>query len=281
MVEYAIVIVGALVSILLAATSYAAMEYYKRLRSAQKEYEKAREIIEDIVLSFNRELRREAEKIESVAVNVENATIKADTSLRFAENFDRRIEPLENQILHLSNQIETMNSSVSEISENNSQTIEKLSNIDLTSISNINNLDSKMREIEASHETLKNKITGLEARIEEQVQKLSEIPEIKSDPGLAVMSIPVMPIKRDKAMASLTETEVAVLEFLSAQGPKTAPEIKEKVGLSREHTARLMKKLYEEGYLERETGRLPFKYSVKKEMEKLLKKPEFPQQTSQ
>lgn len=37
-----------------------------------------------------------------------------------------------------------------------------------------------------------------------------------------------------------------------------------------------MKKLYEEGYVERETEKLPFKYSVKKEMEKLMKKPETP-----
>jgi hypothetical protein len=35
-----------------------------------------------------------------------------------------------------------------------------------------------------------------------------------------------------------------------------------------------MKKLYEEGYLDREAGRIPFKYSVKKEMESLLKKTE-------
>jgi hypothetical protein len=35
-----------------------------------------------------------------------------------------------------------------------------------------------------------------------------------------------------------------------------------------------MKKLYEEGYLERETGKTPFRYSAKKEMEKVLKKPE-------
>jgi DNA-binding Lrp family transcriptional regulator len=75
-------------------------------------------------------------------------------------------------------------------------------------------------------------------------------------------------------MAALTDTELAVLEMLSAEGPKTAPEIKQRVQHSREHTARLMKKLYEEGYLERETGKIPFKYSVKKEMEKLLKKAE-------
>jgi chromosome segregation ATPase len=279
MVDMAIVIIGTLVSILLAATSYAALEYYRRLRNAQKEYEKARDIIEDIVLSFNRELRREAERIEAVAANVENANVKADTSLRYAENFDRRLEPLENQILHISNQIDTVNASVSEITESNNKTIEKLSTIDVNVINNITNLDTKVRDIETLQEVLKNKISGIETRLEEQAQKLTAVPEVKTDPSLAAMSIPVMPIKRDKAMASLTETEVAVLEFLSIEGSKTAPEIKERVGLSREHTARLMKKLYEEGYLERETGKLPFKYSVKKEMEKLLRKTEPPTAT--
>ncbi len=91
-------------------------------------------------------------------------------------------------------------------------------------------------------------------------------PETKSEP--------VISIRRDKAMAPLTDTEIAVLEMLAAEGPKTAPEIKERVHLSREHTARLMKKLYEGGYLERETNKIPFKYSVKKEMETLLRKPE-------
>ena len=81
-------------------------------------------------------------------------------------------------------------------------------------------------------------------------------------------------IKRDKAMAALTDTEIAVLEMLSKEGAKTAPEIKERVHLSREHTARLMKKLYEEGYLEREAGKIPFKYSIKKEMDSLMQKAE-------
>jgi len=89
-----------------------------------------------------------------------------------------------------------------------------------------------------------------------------------------VRSETVIPIRRDKAIAALTDTELAVLEMLSTEGPKTAPEIKERVKLSREHTARLMKKLYEEGYLERETGKIPFKYRVKEEMGKLLKKTE-------
>jgi DNA-binding MarR family transcriptional regulator len=265
-----IIFVGALVTILVVATSYAAVEYYRQLRRAQKEYEKARDMVEDIVLSFNRELRREAERIERVASTVENASAKADAGLRMAESFDRKLEPIENQIHLISNQVDLVNAS----SQNNAKFIENLSTLDLTAIGTI---DIKVKNIEASQESLKSKITALEVRLEEQVQKLSTIPELKNEFGLA--STPVMPIKRDKAMAYLTETEVAVLEYLSAEGPKTAPEIKEKVRLSREHTARLMKKLYEEGYLERETGKLPFKYSVKKEMEKLLRKPDPPMTT--
>ena len=102
--------------------------------------------------------------------------------------------------------------------------------------------------------------------MDEQLQKAMAIPEVRS--------VPVIPIKRDKAMAALTDTELTVLEMLFMEGPKTAPEIKERVQLSREHTARLMKKLYEKGYLERETGKIPFKYSLKKEMEKILEKTE-------
>jgi DNA-binding MarR family transcriptional regulator len=120
--------------------------------------------------------------------------------------------------------------------------------------------------MEVSHEKLKSQV----ATLDEQMQKLSALPELTGEP--------VITIRRDKAMAALTDTEVAVLELLSTEGSKTAPEIKERVRLSREHTARLMKKLYEEGYLERETAKIPFKYSVKKEMERLLKKQE-PTQT--
>jgi DNA-binding MarR family transcriptional regulator len=75
-------------------------------------------------------------------------------------------------------------------------------------------------------------------------------------------------------LAQLTETELLVLEFLSTEGEKTAPEIKDKVKLSREHTARLMKKLYEKGYLERSSNKIPFTYRLKEEMQRFLNKPE-------
>ena len=84
----------------------------------------------------------------------------------------------------------------------------------------------------------------------------------------------MIPIKREKALSPLTETELIVLETLAIEGFKTTSDIRNKIKLSREHTARLMKKLYEKGYLERETGKIPFRYSIKTEMKKFLAKAE-------
>jgi len=131
----------------------------------------------------------------------------------------------------------------------------------------LSGLEAKLKDIEAIQETMRNRITGFE----EQIQKLPVTPSQEAEKELM---LPLIPIKRDKALAALTDTEITVLEMLSKEGAKTAPEIKERVSLSREHTARLMKKLYEEGYLEREVDKIPFKYSIKKEMENLMQKVE-------
>jgi hypothetical protein len=232
-IEFLLILVG----VLLAATVGAALEYYRQVRKAQREYEKAKEAVEDIILSFNRELKREAGKLEIMAFKVEGSASKADTSLKRIDAIEKKIAPLEGQ--------------VNAISENNASILARLTDVDV-----------KTRDVRAAQETLKTEITALD----EQVQKFLTGPEVRGEA--------VIPIKRDKAMAALTETELTVLEMLSTEGLKTAPEVKDRVQLSREHTARLMKKLYEEGYLERETGKIPFKYSVKKEMEKLLKKTE-------
>jgi hypothetical protein len=254
-IDILLVAIAGLLAVLFGVTVYAVFEYRNRLRRAQMEYEKARDSVEDIVLSFNRELRREAERIEAVDYKVEGAAARADAGLRHAETIEKSLVPLETQIGQLSTRIADLGAN----SEVNTQTLEKISGV-----------EAKVHELEASHEVMKIKLSS----IEEEIQKLSTAPECRSD--VTLHPLPTIPLRRDKALASLTETEIAVLEFLSTEGPKTAPEIKEKVKLSREHTARLMKRLYEEGYLERETGKLPFRYSVKSELEKLLKKPEQP-----
>ena len=227
-----------------AATAVISIEYYTQLRKAQKEYEKAKNVVSDVVFSFHRELKREAEQLDQIAFKIEGNFARSDESLKKAESVEKRLPPMEEQVNAISQSLRQASTGMLE---------------------GLTGLDTKIKEIEQTQQSVNARISEFEV----QIQKLKEIPEIQVE-----APTPVIPIKRDKAMAALTETEIQVLEMLAAEGPKTAPEIKERVQLSREHTARLMKKLYEEGYLEREAGKIPFKYSIKAEMEKLLKKTE-------
>ncbi|MGQ9624714.1 MAG: MarR family transcriptional regulator [Candidatus Bathycorpusculaceae bacterium] len=226
-----------LVAVLFATTFGAAVEYYRQLRRVQREYTKAKEVVEDIVLSFNRQLNREGEKLETLAFKAEALSSKSERALNKAEEVEKRVYSLEGKVEPLLGSGRELPAKVEE-------------------------LDKKVRDAVASHEILVTKVSALEG----DLRQLSKVPEIRVEAAI--------PIKREKALAPLTETEVAVLRMLALEGSKTAPEIKERIRLSREHTARLMKKLYEEGYLERDTGKIPFRYSVKKEMEDILKKAE-------
>lgn len=226
-----------LLSILLGTTLIAAVEYYRQLRKAHREYEKARDAVDDIVLSFNRQFKHEAERLEALGYKVEAAASRTDGALRKTETLDGMLRALESKI-------------ATDLEDRKSVSTRLV------------DLEKKTSDFVASQEAITSKV----ANLEEQANQFKLAPETHFEG--------VIPLKREKAMAQLTDTEVSVLELLVSQGAQTAPEIKEKVKLSREHTARLMKKLYEEGYLERETGKIPFKYSVKKEMEKLLKKAE-------
>jgi CRP-like cAMP-binding protein len=71
-----------------------------------------------------------------------------------------------------------------------------------------------------------------------------------------------------------TPTELQVLTLLASEGPKSAPEIGKHVGRSREHTARLMKKLFDEGYVRRDQTRIPFRYSTVERVKKGFTRPE-------
>jgi chromosome segregation ATPase len=63
-------------------------------------------------------------------------------------------------------------------------------------------------------------------------------------------------------LGSLTPTERQTLEILRREGPKAAPELGKRLKKSREHTSRLMKKLYLEGFVDRESNRAPFRYKL-------------------
>lgn len=224
-------------SVLLTVTVIAALSYYRFVRKAHEEYDKAKSLVEDVVVSFSRELRKETEKLDRTGYRIETNSSKI-------ESVGKRVAQVEKQIAPAGEQIKLA--------------LDENQNLRAA----IEAANTKVLTMETAHASLKTEMAGLR----EEIQRLSIVPELKVEP--------VIPIRRDKAMGSLTDTEITVLEMLTSEGSKTAPEIKERVKLSREHTARLMKKLYEGGYLERETGKIPFKYNVKKEMQDLLKKAE-------
>jgi len=136
----------------------------------------------------------------------------------------------------------------------------------------LSDLTSKM----AGSSDVENVKTDLE-NIKKQLGDLTKAQEEWKQRALAVSDLQIetaIPIKRERALAPLTETELRALEFIAAAGEKTAPELRGMLKLTREHTARLMKKLYEEGYLERRSEKAPYAYRVKEEMLKILKKSE-------
>ncbi|HUK49556.1 MAG TPA: MarR family transcriptional regulator [Terriglobales bacterium] len=71
-------------------------------------------------------------------------------------------------------------------------------------------------------------------------------------------------------LAATTGTEHEVLEILRLEGPKGAPELGIRLNKSREHTSRLMKKLYMEGYVDRETNHAPFRYKLNESLRSAL-----------
>jgi DNA-binding CsgD family transcriptional regulator/prefoldin subunit 5 len=233
MIDFALV----LSFVLFAVAAGFAIQYYRYLVRIKKEYEKARESFNDVILSFSRELKRTADNLEVVSYKVEAVSARSSEAIKKAEEVEGKLKALE-----------VKTSSVVEVSDRLQARMDEVEKL--------------TRDVTSSHEKLTSRISLLE----EKAQQVPVLPEPRIEA--------VIPIKREKALAHLTDTELAVLEMLATEGPKTAPEIKERIKLSREHTARLMKKLYEEGYLERDSSKIPFKYSVKKEMEKILRKTE-------
>jgi uncharacterized membrane protein len=227
----------ALLAVLLAMTVGAAGEYYRQIRRVRKEYEAAKEAVGDIVLSFNRQLRRQNGKLELVAYKAEAVSSKSDKALEKVVENEKELGSLAAKI------------------DISAETREKL-------LARIGDIDKMMCDSVASQKKLAARVSAME-------KQTKRFPAV-SEPRVGA----VMPIKREKVLAPLTETELSVLETLVEEGAQTAPEIRDRIRLSREHTARLMKKLYQEGYLERDTTKIPFKYRAKKEMKKLLGKTE-------
>jgi len=224
------------VTALLLVTMGASALYYRRIRKVHEEYEEAKGIVGDIVINFNRQFQKQEERLRVVAHKTEILSSESEKFVGKMEEHDRRLADL-------------------------AEKIEAASKIEQELSSQIKQMNKKVDDMTTSQERTLQRIADIE-----KLRHKVPAPEAKIEAAI--------PIKKEKALAPLTETELTVLETLAKEGEKTAPEIRERTNLTREHTARLMKKLYEGGYLERDTRKMPYTYRLKEEMLKILKKRE-------
>ncbi len=223
-------------SVLLAVTVLAIFLYYRRLKVLRYEYEMARGVVEDIVVGVDTQFRRQKDRVLYVAEKIEAASLENKKVVS-------RIEEYEGRLTNLTKAVEDV---------------------------------PQIEERFSGHlRAMRNEVENIKEDQNKVMQKLGEIEQMKQEPYVPEVKIEAaIPIKREKALEPLTETELMVLETIGKEGEKTAPEIREKIGLTREHTARLMKKLYKDGYLERDTHKMPYVYRLKEEMQKILKRRE-------
>jgi DNA-binding MarR family transcriptional regulator len=223
-------------SVLLTVTVLAIFLYYRRLKVLRYEYERARGVVEDIVVGVDTQFRRQKDRVLYIAEKVEAASV-------------------ENK--KVANRIEEYEGRLSEITK---------------SVGDVPQIEER---ISGQLRAMRSEVEGIKDAQNRVMQKLVEIEKAKQEVYVPEVKIEAaIPIKRERALEPLTETELMVLETIGKEGEKTAPEIRELIGLTREHTARLMKKLYKDGYLERDTHKMPYMYRLKEEMQKILKRRE-------
>jgi predicted transcriptional regulator len=90
--------------------------------------------------------------------------------------------------------------------------------------------------------------------------------EHKSNSDMVTVSngttLPILnSMKSSKEKSKNDSMTMQILDIL-AEGPKTSREIERIIGRSREHTARLMKHLYEQGYVRRDESTRPYVYML-------------------
>jgi hypothetical protein len=81
-----------------------------------------------------------------------------------------------------------------------------------------------------------------------------------------------IPLQQDAVFEQLTPTEIEVLAIIEEIGEGSVPAIRERIKKTREHTARMLKKLYERGFIDRNTSGMPYRYNIRKEIRDVIKK---------
>ncbi len=120
------------------------------------------------------------------------------------------------------------------------------------------------------------KIEGLSNKVKELEKEISKLKinfdSIKKSDLQLSDNVNLDSLEVDDALKNLTDTEIEVLTIICENGEASVSEIRKQINKTREHTARLLKKLYDKGYIDRNSSRMPYRYYVRKELKDKIKR---------
>ena len=188
---------------------------------------------------------------------IQEATAEYDGAKESIRNitfgFTRQVNRLQQDVAKVENEATTAKIVASEALRNSGEAKEAT----LKGLEAVKSLQNRVETTETSVESLK-----------KEVQKLAMAPKqrvvVRQD-----ISAPI-PVQQSNILSRLTETELSALKKIAELGEGAVPEIKEHLGTTREHTARMLKKLYESGFVDRSTNAMPYRYSVRREIRDLI-----------
>jgi hypothetical protein len=119
-----------------------------------------------------------------------------------------------------------------------------------------NALDNKLKKQDE-------RIVDLMARVEIYGvrSELKRLPSVSKPRDVLIEAVKPREVVINRVSAPSTNVDRTILEKL-IEGPKTSTEIKTIIGKSREHTARLMKALFDRRYVIRNDAKRPFVYEI-------------------
>ena len=207
--------------------------YFRKMKEVSRRYVEAKGIIGDVILRFKADLQSQANRIRSISQVTEALSAQVE--------LPDLVQKLTAEVDGIKNVLSTASAGITRLSTETDELTKK-----------VERLTSQQAEDE--------KRIGLLASSRGKAAAVGERIEA------------AIPIRKDRAMSGLTDTELSVLEILVIEGDKTSNQIRARMELTREHIGRLMKSLYARGYIERRTDRLPYTYRIKDEMLNILKK---------
>ncbi len=123
-------------------------------------------------------------------------------------------------------------------------------------------LTRKLEDLNREIDMLKHQIKDLKL-IDEQ-RRISKTSQPKAE-EISLKSSRSLTHKREHKSpdTSLSQIELEVLKILAQNKEMSSSEIRDILGRSREHVSRILKSLYEKGYLERLENVKPYRYKIK------------------